>query len=201
MLWKLQRSEIRLLLTSFAGSGTTGHAVLDANKRDDGNRRFVLIECEDYADALTAERIRRVINGYKYTGTRKTELLRENLNWRKVERSDGLVEKVQALENLRGHEFDRVRKEVNDSELIVTGEKAFSDRAEGIGGTFTYCTLGSAVDLDKILAGETLPSYAALGAALFHMATSRAFDPAHMDEVPVLSRQDGKPAPLAHLQG
>ena len=51
------------ILDSFAGSGTTAHAVLDLNKEDGGNRRFILVECEDYADEITAERVRRVIKG------------------------------------------------------------------------------------------------------------------------------------------
>jgi adenine-specific DNA-methyltransferase len=52
-----------LVLDSFAGSGTTAHAVLAANKRDGGTRRFILAEGESYADDLTAERVRRVIGG------------------------------------------------------------------------------------------------------------------------------------------
>jgi adenine-specific DNA-methyltransferase len=52
-----------LILDSFAGSGTTAHAVLALNKSDGGNRKFILIETEDYADTLTAERVRRVIKG------------------------------------------------------------------------------------------------------------------------------------------
>ena len=52
-----------IILDSFAGSGTTAHAVLALNKEDGGNRKFILIECEDYADSITAERVRRVING------------------------------------------------------------------------------------------------------------------------------------------
>jgi len=52
-----------IVLDSFAGSGTTAHAILALNKQDGGNRRFVLIECEDYADSITAERVRRVIQG------------------------------------------------------------------------------------------------------------------------------------------
>ena len=57
-----------------------------------------------------------------------------------------------------------------------------TERAEGLGGTFTYCTLGDPVELDKVLSGETLPSYAGIGAALFHMATNRALDPAAVRE-------------------
>ena len=52
-----------IVLDSFAGSGTTAHAVLALNKEDGGNRRFVLVECEDYVDSLTAERVRRVARG------------------------------------------------------------------------------------------------------------------------------------------
>lgn len=171
-----------LILDSFAGSGTTAHAVLEANKRDGGTRRFILVEMEDYADRLTAERVRRVINGYDFKGTQKTELLRERLNWRVLSNSADLVHNVGAIENLHGHEYDRIKKEVKDGELIVTGEKTVAERAEGLGGTFTYCTLGDPVELDKVLSGETLPPYAGLGAALFHMATNHALHPATMRE-------------------
>ena len=52
-----------VVLDSFAGSGTTAHAVLAQNKEDGGNRRFILVECEDYVDSLTAKRVRRVAKG------------------------------------------------------------------------------------------------------------------------------------------
>jgi adenine specific DNA methylase Mod len=53
-----------LILDSFAGSGTTAQAVLNFNKQDNGNRKFILIEMMDYAETITAERIKRVIKGY-----------------------------------------------------------------------------------------------------------------------------------------
>ncbi len=53
-----------LILDSFSGSGTTAHAVLNLNKQDGGNRKFILIEMEEYAETITAERVKRVINGY-----------------------------------------------------------------------------------------------------------------------------------------
>ena len=53
-----------LVLDSFAGSGTTAHAVLNMNQADGGNRKFILVEMMDYADSITAERVKRVINGY-----------------------------------------------------------------------------------------------------------------------------------------
>lgn len=56
-------SQTALVLDSFAGSGTTAEAVLASNNRDGGTRKFILVETEDYADRLTAERVRRVIAG------------------------------------------------------------------------------------------------------------------------------------------
>ncbi|MEI2783773.1 MAG: site-specific DNA-methyltransferase [Candidatus Competibacter sp.] len=54
-----------LILDSFAGSGTTGHAVLKQNAEDGGNRHFILVEMEPHiARDVTAERVRRVAQGY-----------------------------------------------------------------------------------------------------------------------------------------
>ena len=53
-----------IILDSFAGSGTTAHAVLNMNKSDGGHRKFILVEMMDYADSITAERVKRVIRGY-----------------------------------------------------------------------------------------------------------------------------------------
>ncbi len=53
-----------IILDSFAGSGTTAHAVMNLNKQDGGNRKFIVVEMEDYAETITAERVRRVAQGY-----------------------------------------------------------------------------------------------------------------------------------------
>ena len=104
-----------IILDSFAGSGTTAHAVLALNKGDGGNRKFILVECEDYADGITAERVRRVIQGVP---TAKDAALRE-----------------------------------------------------GLGGSFTYCTLGEPLDAEAMLTGEALPDRPALSAWLLHTAS------------------------------
>ncbi|HET8581504.1 MAG TPA: site-specific DNA-methyltransferase [Candidatus Paceibacterota bacterium] len=58
-----------IVLDSFAGSGTTGHAVLDLNKMDGGHRRFILVEMEDdVVKKITAERIKKAIKKYDYDG-------------------------------------------------------------------------------------------------------------------------------------
>lgn len=64
IILKISTNKNSIILDSFAGSGTTAHAVLNLNKQDGGNRKFILIEMEDYAETITAERVKRVINGY-----------------------------------------------------------------------------------------------------------------------------------------
>lgn len=171
-----------VVLDSFAGSATTAHAVLKLNRIDGGKRKFVLVEMEDYAPDVTAERVRRVINGYDFTGTQKTELHREKLNWSKLQKADKITDTVEKIENLHGHEFDKIKKTVDGGELIVTGEKRVEERAEGLGGSFTYCTLGDPIEMDRILTGKSLPAYDQLGMLLFHMATNRTLAPGGIDE-------------------
>ena len=104
-----------IVLDSFAGSGTTAHAVLALNKEDGGNRKFILIECEDYADTITAERVHRVIKGVP---------------------------------------------NASDASL-----------REGLGGSFTYGTLGKPFEIEGMLTGEALPSYESLAACLLSTAS------------------------------
>lgn len=175
-----------LILDSFAGSGTTAHAVLTANARDGGDRRFILVEGEDYADRLTAERVRRVINGYAFAGTQKDELLREPLTFTKLRNAATLMERVQGIETLDGPKYDRIAKTVKDGALIVTGERDVEEHAEGLGGSFTYCTLGDPIDMDGLLTGEDLPAVEGLAALLYHTATSLAFDQSKLKPEPAI---------------
>ena len=161
-----------VVLDSFAGSATTAHAVLAENSKDKGNRKFILVETEDYADTLTAERVRRVIEGYKFAGTHREELHRESLTWTKLKKGGELVEKAESFDLLDKHRFDRIVKSVEAGELLVTGEKKVTEKVEGLGGSFTYATLGAEMSLDKLLA-DGLPSFEALAKYVFFTATGQ----------------------------
>lgn len=165
-----------VVLDSFAGSGTTAHAVLAANAKDGGDRKFILIETEDYADTLTAERVRRVAKGYKFKGTQKFELLRDNLTWTKLKNADALLARVASFENLDGHRFDRVDKIVKDGELIVTGVAECEENAPGLGGNFTYCELGEPMDMERFFDGATPPAFDQVARYVAYTATGATLD-------------------------
>ncbi len=169
---EIATDENSIVLDSFAGSGTTAHAVLALNKKDGGNRKFILVETEDYADKLTAERVRRVIEGYQFEGTQREELLREPLNWTKLQKAAALVEKAESIEKFEGSRFDKVTKTVEDGALVVTGEKKVAGKTDGLGGSFTFATLGPEMTLDKLLA-DGLPAFESLAKYVFFTATGR----------------------------
>jgi len=198
-----------LILDSFAGSGTTAHAVLKANAKDGGNRKFILVEGEDYADKLTAERVRRAIKGYAWVGNQREVLLEEKINFTQFKKADQWLAKVEAIKAKEGFgaeesaqlelgaatpspartskvkkRFDKINVELKDGVLKVEGEKRISEMAEGLGGEFTYCTLGEPLDIEKLLSGESLPAFEALGAWLFHTATGGTLLPVPKDSPP-----------------
>lgn len=177
-----------LILDSFAGSGTTAHAVLKANAKDGGSRRFILVEGEDYADRLTAERVRRAIKGYAWVGTQRETLLEEKITFTQFKKADVWLKKIEAIRREHGlaetpgdladqggakkpRRFGKIEVKLDDGVLRVEGVRQISERAPGLGGEFTYCTLGEAVELEKLLSGESLPSFEAFGAWLFYTAT------------------------------
>jgi adenine-specific DNA-methyltransferase len=184
-----------LVLDSFAGSGTTAHAVLKANAKDGGRRRFILVEGEDYADSLTAERVRRAIRGYAWAGTQRETLLEQKLTFTSLKKADALLAQVEALKvqeglsegdladqgSPRARRFDSLEAKVDDGVLRVQGLRRISEMTPGLGGGFTYCTLGEPLDLAKMLSGERLPTAQALGEWLFHTATGGTVQPALPD--------------------
>jgi len=95
--------------------------VLKLNNADGGNRKFILVECEDnIADKITAERVRRVIRGIPSS---KDESLQR-----------------------------------------------------GLGGSFTWCTLGDELSIENMITGRKLPDYETLARHLFWTATGQSPD-------------------------
>lgn len=154
---QIAASPSAVILDSFAGSGTTAHVVLKANEADGGNRKFILVEMEDYADTLTAERVRRVINGYPYQGTQRETLFEKKLTWTEIRKGDALRQEALDVKAMHEADYDTIETKVDDGVLKVIGVRNVKEQAPGLGGTFTYCELGRPIELDKLLSGGTLP--------------------------------------------
>ena len=92
-----------IILDSFAGSGTTAHAVLNMNRKDGGRRRFILIEMMDYAETITAERVKRVIKNYEKE--KQTDLFASNDAHEKEKRSPLGLSKSACYESFSFYEL------------------------------------------------------------------------------------------------
>ncbi|MCC6687022.1 MAG: site-specific DNA-methyltransferase, partial [Fimbriimonadaceae bacterium] len=162
--------EHALILDSFAGSGTTGHAVLGTGPNNGGSRKFILVEMEDYADTLTAERVRRVINGYPYQGTQRETLYEKKLTWTEVRKGDALKQEALDAKALHEGDYDSIETKVEDGVLKVIGVRNVKEQALGLGGSFTYCELGRPIELDKLLSGGALPDREAVADYIIYLA-------------------------------
>ncbi len=178
-----------LILDSYAGSGTTAHAVLALNAKDGGKRRFILVQCDEYdkekrelvdlCHTLTAERVRRVIRGYDFTGTQETELHPpEKVTWTtfaKDAKRNEILERIEATKTLYGANYEKIETKIEDGVLTVVGKKTVEKTMPGLGGSFTYVELGEPMDLERLLAETpgSLPAFASLARYLFHTATGR----------------------------
>ena len=94
---KLTSTKNSTVLDFFAGSGTTGHAVLELNKQDGGKRKFILCTNNEnnIAEEVTYERLKRVIKGYKNKKGEKVESLGGNLSYYKTDLVD--IERLQRI--------------------------------------------------------------------------------------------------------
>lgn len=103
-LLKISTQKNAIILDFFAGSGTTGHAVLELNKEDGGNRQFILVtnngdEKSEHkiAEKITYERLKRVMNGYQNKKGEKIEGLGGNLDYLRCD----FIDKISHEDNMR----------------------------------------------------------------------------------------------------
>lgn len=144
-------SENDIVLDSFAGSGTTAHSVLKANHKDGGTRRFILVETEDYAENLTAERVKRVIKGYEKNKKMETVLKDESLTVRSLQNGTQLYADACLMQQQMMDKYDKVNIKLVNNHLQVIGITKAKEEIKGTGGDFSYYELGQSLMKDGFL--------------------------------------------------
>lgn len=146
---KVASSPYSIVLDSFAGSGTTAHAVLSLNKKDSGNRQFILVELADYADSVTAERVKRVARGYTATKSVKTTLYDEKLTTAMLKKGEKVFAEAKAIADEAKHNYDKVSgPSVKGGNLQVIAQTSAKQEVPGLGGDFSYFELGPQLLVD-----------------------------------------------------
>lgn len=133
-----------IVLDSFAGSGTTGHAIIDLNKSLDYELNFILIEMMDYANNITAERMRRAISGYPFKGKKEEEIYSKKLTAKNILKAEEILKEAEAVSIEKANEYTKISKpKIADNCLKIIGTKIYDDKMEGLGGAFDYYKLGA----------------------------------------------------------
>ena len=142
-----------IILDSFAGSGTTAHAVLDMNAKDGGNRHFILVEMEDYADSITAERVKRAIQGYP---TNKKDVLYDTaITTKNIKDGGDLFAEAKEIADDAKNSYDKVEgPKMVDGHLKVIGIERAKEHQKGTGGNFSFYELGEPLFHGELLNEE-----------------------------------------------
>ena len=129
-----------IVLDSFAGSGSTGHAVLNLNSKDGGTRKFILIELEKYAERLTATRLKNLITGFEFTGKKKEVIYSYPTSITSLKNANEILEQYEDIK--MSEIYNKVKIESLNDNIIITGEIKIAAKVEGLGGSFDFIELG-----------------------------------------------------------
>lgn len=120
LLYHINRNKSEIVLDFFAGSGTAAQAVLDLNKQDGGNRKFILCTNNEsnICEEITYERVKRVMKGYKNSKDKKIEGLGSNLKYFKT----GFVKKTINRDDMK------IKLTRECTEMLCIREGVFDER-------------------------------------------------------------------------
>ena len=143
-----------IVLDAFAGSGTTGQAVLMENQTKGARRRFILVEMGDYADTITAQRIRTAISGYRTTKVHRDRLYSKKLTASNLKKCATFYEEAAKVkEDASDGAYDKVEgPKMDGASIVVDGVTNKGHDVPGIDSGFSYYELGPALfDKDGML--------------------------------------------------
>jgi hypothetical protein len=127
-----------------------------ANAKDNGNRKFILVEGEEYADKLTAERVRRAIKGYAWAGNQRETLLEEKINFTQFKKAGEWLQKVDAIkakEGVGAAESAQILEVANipeTFEIVGAAAREFNLALTGTQDAATACQKGRIVCSPRI---------------------------------------------------
>lgn len=129
-----------VILDFFAGSGTTGHAVLEMNKQDGGNRKFIL--CTNNENGIAEEvcypRIQRVIEGFENKGAEKFLLFDKRITPRNLPDVESMLDEIEDIKAAKESEYEKFDLAVEDNNVRLYGLRVSDGRTDGLGGNLKY---------------------------------------------------------------
>ena len=156
---QIAAKEDSIVLDAFAGSGTTGQAVLQENRSSGRIMRFILVEMGDYADTITAERVRRVITGYGTSKTNRDRLYEKKITASNMKNFGKYYEKaIQVKDSVEPETYSQIQgPRMDGSSIVVDGLTASGGTVPGVDSGFSYFELGPVLFNADGMLNESVP--------------------------------------------
>ncbi len=130
-----------VILDFFAGSGSTGQAVLEQNNLDNGKRQFILCTNNEanIATEVTFPRIKNVMNGYQQTKNQKEILFEVPLNTKVLVNNTIILAAIEKFDSKEYRQrYDLIKKEVRKDKFVISGIIKKQKRVSGFGNSLKY---------------------------------------------------------------
>lgn len=129
-----------IILDFFAGSGTTGQAIIEMNKKDGGKRQVILCTNNEnkICEEVTYPRVKNIIKGFEFEGNQVETLFEEKLNATKIKKGKELIEEIDKIKLKEKSNFDKFEIKVEKSNIILKGLKVKRGKQEGLGNNLKY---------------------------------------------------------------
>lgn len=173
-----------IILDSFAGTATTAHAVLNLNMEDNGARKFIIIEMEDYCEDITAKRVKKAITGYTYLGATKEVLYSKKLSLQNIKKGAEIFNEIENLKSNNVRLYDELKVVIEDGNVNLYGINKKSVNIEPTGGSFDFYELGQPMfledgNLNELVGVEKIRQYVYYTETKTPLTTSKHKDNKH----------------------
>lgn len=129
-----------IILDFFAGSGTTGHAVLSMNEEDGGNRKFILCTNNegDICTNVCYPRLKNVIEGYDFNGIKKTLLYEKKITLTTLKKCETILDEIGQIKVDNAEKYNTIESKMVSGVINIHGIKEIAGKKDGIRGNLKY---------------------------------------------------------------
>jgi adenine-specific DNA-methyltransferase len=158
---KITSNQDSIILDYFAGSGTTGQAVMDLNAEDEGSRQFILctnneigpkrlkklkdrgltreqLKMEGVCRKVCYPRVKNLLTGFSFSGKIKTIIFEQKLNMTKMRRIAEIYDEYLETKEKQKDKFDDIKRELKDNTMRLLGITNVTEKQEGFGDNLKY---------------------------------------------------------------
>jgi adenine-specific DNA-methyltransferase len=129
-----------IILDFFAGSGTTGQAIIEMNAKDGGKRQVILCTNNEnkICEEVTYPRVRNIIKGFDFEGNQVDNLFEEKLTATRIKKGKELFEEIEKVKSKELNNFDKFEIKVEKNNIVLKGLKIKRGSQAGLGNNLKY---------------------------------------------------------------